>query len=46
MAFTSGAVPRIGAHVHYYRPELDGDAAAVLAHFDWTRTDLRPEDEQ
>jgi hypothetical protein len=46
MAFTSGPVPRIGAHVHYYRPELDADAAAVLAHFDWTRTDLRPEDEQ
>lgn len=46
MGFTNDAVPRIGAHVHYYRPELDADAAAVLARFDWTRSDLWPEDEQ
>jgi hypothetical protein len=48
LAFTCGAVPRVGAgpHIHYYRPEFDADAAAVLARFDWTRTDLRPEDEQ
>lgn len=48
IAFESGVVPRAGAdtHVHYYRPEFDADAAAVLARFDWTRSDLRPEDEQ
>ena len=48
MAFERGAVFRTGArpHVHYYRAEFDDDAAAVLAHFEWTRSDLRPEDEQ
>jgi hypothetical protein len=48
MDFKSGAVPRsdAGPHIHYYRPELDEDAAAVLARFDWTRSGLRPEDEQ
>ena len=48
MGFESDAVPRLGAgpHVHYYRPEFDAEAAAVLARFDWTRSDLRPEDEQ
>ena len=48
LGFKPGSVPRFGAgpHLHYYRPEFDADAAAVLACFDWTRTDLRPEDEQ
>ncbi len=48
MGFTSGAVPRLGAgsHIHHYRTEFDADAAAVLARFDWIRTDLRPQDEQ
>jgi len=48
MGFESGRAPRLGAgpHIHYYRPEFDADAAAVLARFDWTRSDLRAEDEQ
>lgn len=48
MGFESGIVPRpdAGPHIHYYREEFDTDAAAVLARFDWTRSDLRPEDEQ
>lgn len=47
-AYQSGRVPRsdTGAHIHYYRDVFDEDAAAVLAHFDWTRSNLRPEDEQ
>ena len=48
MAFACQPLPRwaAGPHIHYYRAEYDADAAAVLARFDWTRTDLRPEDEQ
>jgi hypothetical protein len=48
MAYHIGTVTSPGAvpHLHYYRPEFDGDAAAVLARFDWVRSDLRPEDEQ
>jgi hypothetical protein len=48
MGFQTGTVPRAGAgpHIHYYRPEFDAEAAAVLARFDWTLSDLRPEDEQ
>ena len=48
LEFERGAVPRAGAgpHLHYYRQEFDADAAAVLARFDWTRTDLGYKDEQ
>jgi hypothetical protein len=48
MGFEPGIVPRpdAGSHIHYYRDEFDADAAAVLRRFDWTRSDLRPEDEQ
>ncbi len=48
MGFHSGVVPRAGEgdHIHYYRPEFDREAAAILARFDWSRSDLRPEDEQ
>jgi len=48
LAFKCGSVPRAGTgpHLHYYRQEFDVDAAAVLARFDWHRTDLRPEDQQ
>jgi hypothetical protein len=48
MGFEEDAVPRAGAdpHIHYYRAEFDDQAAAVLSHFDWTRSKLRPEDEQ
>jgi hypothetical protein len=33
-------------HQHHYRVENDADAQAVLAWSEWTRTPLRPEDEQ
>lgn len=48
IGYESQAVPRPdnGPHVHYYREEFDADARAVLKHFDWTRSDLWPEDEQ
>jgi hypothetical protein len=48
MAFEQGIVLHAGAgpHLHHYRPEFDADAAEILVHFDWTRIDLRPEDEQ
>lgn len=34
------------SHQHHYRPECDADAAALLAHFPWTFSPLRDEDEQ
>lgn len=48
MSFERGAVPRAeaGPHIHYYRAEFDAEAAAILEGFDWSRSDLRPEDEQ
>jgi hypothetical protein len=48
LGFQPGPVPRIGAgpHIHHYRDEFDADAATLLARFDWTQSDLRPEDEQ
>ncbi|KRB12429.1 hypothetical protein [Rhizobacter sp. Root16D2] len=33
-------------HVHQYMPEFDGDSIELLSTLDWSRTDLRPEDEQ
>ncbi len=46
--FADGSAPRLGAapHIHYYRAEFDADAAALQARYAWSRTDLRPEDEQ
>jgi hypothetical protein len=48
MAYAIGRVPSAGAvpHIHYYRDEFDADASAVLARFDWAKSDLWPEDEQ
>jgi hypothetical protein len=48
IGFVRGSVPRLGAspHIHHYREEFDDDASAVLAHFDWTCTERRPQDEQ
>jgi hypothetical protein len=31
-------------HVHYYRAEFDHDARELLGYFDWTWSQLRPED--
>ncbi|MDP9123895.1 MAG: hypothetical protein M3N82_04750 [Pseudomonadota bacterium] len=33
-------------HVHQYMPEFDGDSKDLLSSLAWSRTDLRPEDEQ
>lgn len=44
--FEDGILPPLGDHIHRYRSEYDGEAASLLAEFDWYRTPLRPEDEQ
>ncbi len=46
--YQPGEVDRIaaGTHMHHYRQELDERAKAILKRFDWTRSDLREEDEQ
>lgn len=47
LGFTSTPSLSLDApHAHHYRAEFDADARSVLAAFDWTRSDLRPEDEQ
>lgn len=46
LGFSSGAVPKLGAHLHHYRREFDADAAEVLRAFDWYQTPLHAEDEQ
>ena len=33
-------------HLHHYRKEFDADAAALLSHWNWVYSPLRPEDEQ
>ena len=44
--FEEGVLPPLANHIHHYRPEYDGEAASLLAEFDWHRKPLRPEDEQ
>ncbi|CAN7246447.1 hypothetical protein [Brevundimonas sp. LjRoot202] len=44
--FEEGIVQPLANHFHHYRPEYDGEAASLLAEFDWYRTPLRAEDEQ
>jgi len=46
LGFEPGAPPPLGAHLHHYRVEFDGDATALLAALNWTRSPLRTEDEQ
>jgi hypothetical protein len=46
LGFQEGGLPPLGGHMHYYRPEFDESAKAVLSAFDWFRKPLRPEDEQ
>jgi len=33
-------------HIHQYLPAFDGDSKELLSSMAWSRTDLRPEDEQ
>ncbi len=46
LGYEQGKVAVDFPHVHQYLPEFDADATALLASLDWSRTDLRPEDEQ
>lgn len=46
LGLKEGSVEPLGAHVHHYRAEFDGDAASLLNEIDWHWTPLRPEDEQ
>lgn len=45
MGFRSGLITIPAPHEHHYRKECDEDARSVLAHFDWGRSDLQPDDE-
>ena len=44
--FQEGELARLEGHMHYYRPEFDEDARAMLSAFEWIQTALRPADEQ
>lgn len=44
--FEDGSLPPLATHIHHYRAEHDGEAASLLAEFDWHWTPLRAEDEQ
>jgi hypothetical protein len=45
MGFAPGQLSIPAPHAHNYHPECDADAAAILAHFDWRRSELRPGDD-
>jgi hypothetical protein len=44
--FKEGQLEPLGLHQIHYRVEFDGAAQDLLSAFRWTRTGLRPEDEQ
>ena len=46
LGFSVGSPEVPAPHQHHYRAELDGLAKQVLTAFDWSRSPLRPEDEQ
>jgi hypothetical protein len=46
LGFSSGAPSIPIPHSHSYHPELDVDARDLLASFEWSWSELRPEDEQ
>jgi hypothetical protein len=45
MGFTPGRLSIPVPHAHNYHPECDADAGAILAHFEWQRSELRPGDD-
>ena len=45
LGFAPGELSIPVPHQHSYRPECDADATAILAHFDWRHSELRPGDE-
>ena len=46
LGFKDQEPPKLGVHQHYYRQELDSEAADLLSVFDWHRTPLLAEDAQ
>ena len=46
LGYSSGHVHVSFPHEHHYRSELDPLARSLLAHFDWTVSPLKPEDQQ
>jgi hypothetical protein len=46
LGFSEAEVSIPFPHAHNYRPEFDSDAKTLLLEFEWTRTPLKPEDEQ
>jgi len=45
MGFAPGQASMSVPHAHNYHPECDADAAAILAHFEWRHSELRPGDD-
>jgi hypothetical protein len=46
LGFSEGEVVALGDHCHHYHADLDEDAKALVAAFDWSATPLRDEDVQ
>jgi len=46
MSFVEQRLPSIGAHIHHYRMEYDSQARELLQAFHWSKSPLRPGDEQ
>ena len=46
--YVPGKIDRVSQrpHMHFYRPECDASAHAILDELEWTWSPLRPEDEQ
>ena len=46
MGFREGVVEIPVPHIHNYHPEFDAAEKQILAWFDWSKTPLRPDDQQ
>ncbi len=46
LKFTEGIPEVPSPHEHYYRKEFDSDASELLDRWDWSYSELRPDDEQ
>jgi hypothetical protein len=45
IGFGPGSLKIPVPHQHSYRQECDADAAAIMAHFDWSHSELQPGDD-
>jgi hypothetical protein len=45
IGFTPGSLTIPTPHEHHYRQECDADAAAIMSHFGWRYSELRPGDD-